>query len=88
MLSLKASTQRKIFRWVHIILSVPIIGFVYGPISKIPQAAFAVRWIFFPIVVISGLWMWKGHLVKKLIKKKTKQKILIAANQHARYKKG
>jgi len=69
---MKASTQRKIWRWIHIILSIPIIGFVYGPVATIPQAAFAVRWIFFPVVVISGLWMWKGHVVKRWLK--TKQK--------------
>jgi thiosulfate reductase cytochrome b subunit len=67
---MKASTQRKIWRWIHIILSIPIIGFVYGPVATIPQATFAVRWIFFPIVVISGLWMWKGHVVKRWLKTK------------------
>jgi len=67
---MKASTQRKIWRWVHIILSIPIVGFVYGPVSKIPQAAAAVRWVFFPIVVISGLWMWKGQAIKKWLKNK------------------
>jgi len=66
---MKASTQRKIMRWIHIILSVPIVGFVYGPVSQIPPAAFAVRWVFFPFVVLSGLWMWKGHRVKKIFKK-------------------
>jgi hypothetical protein len=67
---MKASTQRKVFRWIHIILSVPIIGYVYGPVAKIPQAAFAVRWVFFPIVVISGLWMWKGQVVRKWFRRK------------------
>jgi thiosulfate reductase cytochrome b subunit len=65
MLRVKASLQRKILRWIHIILSIPIVGYVYGPVSKISRAAFAVRWIFFPIVVISGLWMWKGHLLRR-----------------------
>jgi hypothetical protein len=65
---LKASTQRKIWRWVHIILSVPIVGFIYGPVSKIPRAAFAVQWVFFPVVVISGFWMWKGQAIKKWFK--------------------
>jgi hypothetical protein len=67
---MKASTQRKVFRWIHIILSVPIIGYVYGPVAKIPQAAFAVRWVFFPVVVISGLWMWKGQVVRKWFRRK------------------
>jgi hypothetical protein len=67
---MKISTQRKIFRWIHIILSVPIVGYVYGPVAEIPRAAFAVRWVFFPVVIISGFWMWKGQVIKKWFKKK------------------
>jgi hypothetical protein len=67
---MKAATQRKILRWMHIILSIPIVGYIYGPLSKIPEAAFAVRYIFFPVVVISGFWMWKAHLVSKWFQKR------------------
>jgi thiosulfate reductase cytochrome b subunit len=62
---MKASTERKLMRWIHIILSIPIIGFIYGPVSQIPRAAATVRFIIVPIVVLSGLWMWKGHVVKR-----------------------
>lgn len=55
-------------RWAHIILSIPIVGFIYGPVASIPQAAAIVRWVLFPIVVVSGFWMWKGHVVKRWIK--------------------
>ncbi|HZX73631.1 MAG TPA: hypothetical protein VFE57_04370 [Cyclobacteriaceae bacterium] len=60
-----AATERKILRWTHLILSIPIIGYIYGPVAAIPEAANAVRFVFFPIVVLSGLWMWKGQWVKK-----------------------
>lgn len=68
---MKASTERMILRWVHIVLSIPIVGYIYGPVSQIPEAVVAVRWVMFPIVILSGLWMWKGHWVKKLFQKKT-----------------
>jgi hypothetical protein len=68
---MKASTSRKILRWAHILLSIPIIGYVYGPVSKIPRAVFAVRWILFPTVVLTGLWMWLGPRIVKKLKKKT-----------------
>ena len=67
---MKASTERIILRWVHIVLSIPIIGYIYGPVSQIPEAVIAVRWVMFPIVILSGLWMWKGQWVKKLFQKK------------------
>jgi hypothetical protein len=62
---MKASTERKIIRWMHILFSIPILGFLYGPVASIPTAAMVVRWILFPLVVLSGLWLWKGHLVKR-----------------------
>jgi len=65
---MKAATERKIIRWIHLILSIPIVGYIYGPVAGIPEAAAAVRWVFFPIVILSGLWMWKGHWVKQQFK--------------------
>ena len=68
---MKASTERKIIRWLHIILSVPVIGYLYGPVSTLPVGTMVVRWIIFPLLVLSGLWLWKGHLVKKLFRVKS-----------------
>jgi len=65
--NMKAATERKIIRWFHIIASIPIMGFIYGPVKDIPRAAFAVQWVIFPLVVISGLWLWKGHGVRKWV---------------------
>jgi hypothetical protein len=62
---MKAATERKIIRWFHILASIPIIGFVYGPVSTIPEAVVMVRWVIFPLVILSGFWMWKGYVVKK-----------------------
>jgi thiosulfate reductase cytochrome b subunit len=64
-----AAIERKIIRWIHLILSIPIIGYIYGPVAQIPEAAGAVRWIFFPVVILSGLWMWKGQWMKQRWKK-------------------
>ena len=61
--------RRSIFRWIHIIFGIPILGYIYSPFDKIPQYAPLVRFIFFPVLVLSGLWMWKGHLLLRLISK-------------------
>ncbi|MFZ0273074.1 MAG: hypothetical protein WB524_14290 [Acidobacteriaceae bacterium] len=58
---------RSIFRWIHIILAIPIYGYIYSPFDKLPQYAFPARYIFFPLMVLTGLWMWKGHVVRRLI---------------------
>ena len=67
---MKPGVQRIIIRWVHLVLAIPIIGYIYSPFDKIPQYAFPTRYIFLPIMVLSGLWMWKGHLLRRLIRRR------------------
>jgi hypothetical protein len=62
-------TVRLIFRCIHIVVSIPIIGYIYSPFDKIPQYAGPTRLVFFPIMVLSGLMMWKGHLLRRLFAK-------------------
>jgi hypothetical protein len=62
---MKAATERKIIRWIHILLSIPVIGYIYGPVAEIPEAVMIVRFVFFPGIVLSGFYLWKGHLLKK-----------------------
>ena len=63
---MKETTKRAIVRWFHLILAIPIIGYIYSPFYLIPSYAFPTRFIFLPAMVLSGLWMWKGHLVRRL----------------------
>jgi len=67
---MNANTKRAIFRWIHIIFSIPIIGYVYSPFENIPQYAAPTRFVFLPALVLTGLWMWKGHAVRRLFSKK------------------
>jgi hypothetical protein len=62
---------RWIFRWIHLIFSIPILGYIYSPFDKIPQYAPPTRYVFVPAMVLSGLWMWKGHVIRRLISKKS-----------------
>lgn len=61
------STKRAIVRWIHLIFSIPIIGYVYSPFEEIPNYAPPTRFVFLPILVVTGLWMWKGHVLGRLI---------------------
>ena len=65
---MKASTERKVIRWIHIIASIPIIGFIYGPVKNIPEAVTMIQWVLFPLIVFSGLWLWKGQWVRRRIR--------------------
>ena len=68
---ISAATERVILRWVHLVLSIPILGYIYSPFDQIPNYAPAVRFVFLPAIVITGLWMWKGHLLRRLVSRKT-----------------
>ncbi|HWB10998.1 MAG TPA: hypothetical protein VG826_17350 [Pirellulales bacterium] len=66
-------TKRTILRWIHIVFSIPIIGYIYSPFEDIPQYAPAVRSVFFPVLALSGVWMWKGHLLRRLLLRSSTQ---------------
>jgi len=66
-------TKRWILRTIHIVFSIPILGYIYSPFEQIPNYAPATRYVFVPVLVLSGLWMWKGHVLRRLISKKPAQ---------------
>jgi hypothetical protein len=70
-MTMKAIPIRSVARWIHIILAIPIFGYLYSPFDKLPQYAFPTRYIFFPLMVLTGLWMWKGHVVRRMLSRRT-----------------
>jgi hypothetical protein len=68
------ATQRTIFRWIHLVFAIPILGYVYSPFEQLPNYAPAVRFFFLPVIVLSGLWMWKGHVLRQLVSKRSAQR--------------
>jgi hypothetical protein len=65
---MKEATKRSIFRWIHIVFSIPILGYIYSPFEEIPKYAIFVRQFVVPVILLSGLWMWKGHVVRRLMR--------------------
>ncbi len=77
------AVARTIFRWIHIVFAIPILGYIYSPFDKLPSYAFKTRFVFVPIMVLSGLWMWKGHVVRRLILKgRARQDTPVSAPPH------
>ena len=54
------ATKRSILRWIHLIFSIPILGYIYSPFEEIPNYAPVVRFVFVPVIVLSGFWMYAG----------------------------
>jgi hypothetical protein len=70
-LVMKESTKRSIFRWIHIVCGIPILGYIYDSPSDTHNYATSVRYFFLPVLLLSGLWMWKGHVVRRLVSRKS-----------------
>jgi hypothetical protein len=76
----KRAISRTIFRWIHLVSSIPILGYIYSPFDKIPQYAAPTRYVFVPVMILSGLWMWKGHVVRRLLAKRSSGATAALAN--------
>ena len=62
------ATERVILRWIHIVFAIPIVGYIYSPFQNLPQYAPLTRYVFLPVMVLTGLWMWKGYVVRRLFR--------------------
>jgi hypothetical protein len=68
---MNTATQRSIFRCIHLIFSIPILGYIYSPFERLPDYAPATRFVFIPVMVLTVLWMWKGHVLRRFISKRS-----------------
>lgn len=69
--------ERDAIRLLHLVLSVPILGFLYGPVEHIAPAAWFTRWVAMPVVVLSGVWMWlKPRVMKRVYARKAPAALL------------
>ena len=63
--------KRSVFRWIHIVFAIPIVGYIYSPFQQLPNYAPLVRFVAVPVIILSGLWMWKGHFLRRFISKRS-----------------
>ena len=54
------ATKRSILRWIHLIFAIPILGYIYSPFAELPNYAPVARFVFVPVIILSGYWMYAG----------------------------
>ena len=54
------ASKRSILRSIHLIFTIPILGYVYSPFAELPNYAPVVRFVFVPVLILSGYWMYSG----------------------------
>ncbi len=57
---IKTATKRSILRWVHLVLAIPILGYIYSPFAELPNYAAVTRFVFAPVMILAGYWMYAG----------------------------
>jgi hypothetical protein len=73
---MKDATKRSIVRCIHLVFSIPILGYIYSPFEQLPTYAPRVRFVVVPLMLLSGLWMWKGHVLRRFISRDWPNKTL------------
>jgi len=57
---IKAATKRSILRWIHVVVAIPILGYIYSPFAELPSYAAVTRFVFAPVIILAGYWMYAG----------------------------
>jgi hypothetical protein len=57
---MKQSTVRSILRWIHLVSTIPVLGYVYGPPAEVEQYVNGPRYLFVPLLILTGYWMYAG----------------------------
>ena len=65
------TTKRLILRWIHLVFGIPIVGYIYSPFEVLPNYAPTVRYVAAPAIFLTGLLMWKGHVIRRLASKRS-----------------
>ena len=53
-------TKRAILRTFHLIVTIPVLGYIYQPAKDVEQYVGGARFIFVPLLILSGYWMYAG----------------------------
>lgn len=62
---MKSSSKRNAIRWLHIAVGSVIATYIYSPWGQDPTFQLATKAIVIPLTILSGLWLWKGHLLRR-----------------------
>ena len=57
---ISSAAKRTILRCLHLVLSIPILGYIYSAPAEAQEYADAVRFVFVPVIILSGFWMYAG----------------------------
>ena len=51
---MKEATKRSIFRWIHIVFSIPILGYIYDSPDGYSKLRWTIRYVVLPVIAPFG----------------------------------
>ena len=66
-----AKNLRPLLRWFHIGVGIFIGAYFYSPLSNFPWALALIKFALIPLLVLSGIAMWKQAQVMRLLRGKS-----------------
>jgi hypothetical protein len=54
------ATKQSILRWIHLVVAIPMLGYIYSPFAELPNYAAVTRFVFAPVMILAGYWMYAG----------------------------
>jgi hypothetical protein len=63
---MSGAVQRAILRWLHLVATIPVLGIIYGDPAETQQYINAPRYVFVPVLILTGYWMYAGAVLAVL----------------------
>jgi len=70
---LSGKQQRTILRYSHLFAGMLNVFFIYTPLGDVLAFQLLVQIILVPVIIITGVWMWKQARMRKLVAKRLRQ---------------
>ena len=68
MTKMKSTKKRNLVRWLHISVGGIIAAYIYSPLGQNPGFQIVTKALIIPLTILSGLWLWKGYLLRKYVR--------------------
>lgn len=63
-----SSGLRETLKWIHIVLGLVIMCYVYSPFGKETLFKIVVRFAVIPAITFTGIWIWKFRAFNKFFR--------------------
>lgn len=66
---MKAAQKRILLRWLHLLGGAAIGTYIYAPWKEISWFTLLIQVVILPTLLFTGIWMWVGPKLKKIVDK-------------------